>query len=76
MQNLANFGALPLMLVGDAPHRDHMLRIRDLRASLKAGAAPRVDNTTRRAQVDVRCELSPRQRAEHSACASTRRKRL
>lgn len=63
MQNLVNFCVLPLVLVGDAPHRDDVLRVRGLRASLEAGAAPRVDNATRGAQVDVRCELSPRQRA-------------
>ncbi len=62
LQNLVNFGVLPLVLVGAPPSRDDVLRVSGLSASLKSGATPVVENVTKGARLAVRCDLSPRQR--------------
>jgi aconitate hydratase len=65
MQNLANFGVLPLAFEAP-PDRERIrqgdrLRIHELRRSLRRGAAPVVENATSGHTVRVRCELSQRQ---------------
>jgi len=57
MQNLVNFGVLPLVVTSAAPRRDDVLRVRGLRE-----ATPAIENVTRGERVEVRCDLSKRQR--------------
>jgi len=65
MQNLANFGVLPLVLEDRADyeraHQGDVLRLRDLRRSLMQGVAPIVENTTTGDRLRVHHELSSRQ---------------
>ena len=65
MQNLANFGVLPLVLEDRADyeraHQGDRLRLCDLRRSLMQGVAPIVENTTTGERLRVHHELSSRQ---------------
>ncbi len=65
MQNLANFGVLPLVLSDRADyeraHQGDVLRLRDLRRSPMKGVAPLVENTTTGDRLRVHHELSSRQ---------------
>lgn len=65
MQNLANFGVLPLVIDHVADYgqmqRGDQLRLHDVRKALSRGQAPAVENATNGHRIDVHCELSQRQ---------------
>jgi aconitate hydratase len=65
MQNLANFGVLPLVIDRVADYRQmqrgDQLRLHDVRKALSRGQAPAVENATNGHRIDVHCELSQRQ---------------
>lgn len=65
MQNLANFGALALVMEEPADyesiHQGDQLRIHGLRSALRHGHPLIVENATNRRSMRVRCELSQRQ---------------
>ncbi|HEY3821916.1 MAG TPA: aconitate hydratase [Polyangiaceae bacterium] len=65
MQNLANFGVLPLVMESRAEYEQiragDRIRIHALSGSLKRGRAPLVEDATNGHALRVRCELSARQ---------------
>jgi aconitate hydratase len=61
MQNLANFGVLPLVIEDAEVHKGDELRLRGARTALANGQAPATENATRNRALRVRCDLSRRQ---------------